>query len=180
MVGRFTEKKGHRYALQAFKRVIDSGSRAHLTFVGSGEEEPWCRNYVAQHGLGEHVVFAGVLSQEETAREVAHSDIALVPSVVARDHDREGSPTVAKEASACGVPVIATWHAGLPEIVEDGETGFLLQERDISGLADRMRKLIDNADLRDRFGRAARRKMESAFDLEQKVRELEELYDSVR
>ncbi|NNF04001.1 MAG: glycosyltransferase [Rhodothermales bacterium] len=180
MVGRFTEKKGHTYALQAFRKVVDDGVRAELVFVGSGEEEPWCRRYVEMHGLSDYVTFAGVLSQEETAAQIVRADIALVPSVVARNHDREGSPTVAKEAAACGIPLIATWHAGLPEIIEDGKTGYLLQERDVSGLADRMRRLIADPELRDRFGAAARRKMEAEFDLRKKVHELEHHYDSVR
>lgn len=180
MVGRFTEKKGHRYALQAFDRVISSGKSAHLTFIGSGELEAWCRDFVREKRLQAHVTFAGVKTQDETARRLAHSDVALVPSVVARNHDREGSPTVAKEASACGVPVIATWHAGLPEIVSDGETGFLVQERDIMSLADRMTRLIEDAALRRSFGRAARVRMEREFDLWKKVAELEDHYDSVR
>jgi glycosyltransferase involved in cell wall biosynthesis len=180
MVGRFTEKKGHVYAIRAFADALDAGREAHLTLIGSGEREPRCRRLVRDRGIGEHVTFAGVLSQEEVATHLARADVALVPSVVARNHDREGSPTVAKEASACGVPLIATYHAGLPEIVDDGETGFLVPERRVDALADRLIRLLDDDALRRRMGRAARAKMEREFDLHDRVRALERHYDAVR
>ena len=180
MIGRFTEKKGHRYALRAFERVIQAGRPARLTFIGSGELEAACRAYVQEKGLTPHVTFAGVLTPQETADRLARADVALVPSVVARDHDREGSPTVLREASASEVPVVGTYHAGLPEVVEDGETGFLVPERNVALLADRLITLIDDPALRRRMGEQARAKMEREFDLFEQVRVLEGHYDSVR
>lgn len=177
MVGRFTEKKGHRYALRAFAQALDAGRDAHLTLVGSGGREPACRQFVRDRGLDGHVTFAGVLPHTEVADRLARADIALVPSVVARNHDREGSPTVAKEAAACEVPLIGTYHGGLPEIVEDGTTGFLVPERNADRLADRLVTLIDDPDLRRSFGAAARKKMEAEFDLFEQVRTLESHYD---
>lgn len=180
MVGRFTEKKGHAYALQAFDRVIASGRKAHLTFVGNGEREAWCREYVRTHDLGRHVTFAGVMTPEEVADRLSRSDIALVPSVVARNHDREGSPTVAKEAGACRVPVVGTYHAGIPEIVDDGETGLLVPERHVPALAEAITTLLDDPELRDTMGRAARQKIEREFNLDRQVEQLERFYDDVR
>ena len=180
MVGRFTEKKGHTFALRAFERLLDEGREAHLTLVGTGELQARCRRFVRERALEDHVTFAGVLTPQEVADRLAASDIALVPSVVARNFDREGSPTVAKEASASGVPVIGTYHAGLPEIVEDGTTGFLVPERNVEALSDRLITLVDNPDLRRQFGEAARAKMEQEYNLFAHVRELERLYDAVR
>ena len=180
MIGRFTEKKGHLYALRAFEQLLDEGRAAHLTLIGAGELQARCKRFVHDRELDAHVTFTGVLTPQEVADRLAASDIALVPSVVARNFDREGSPTVAKEASAAAVPVIGTYHAGLPEIVEDGETGFLVPERNVSALADRLITLVDDAALRRRFGRAAREKMEAEYDLFKQVRELEQHYDSIR
>lgn len=177
MIGRFTEKKGHRYALQAFARVIRSGRDARLTFVGSGQGEAWCRRFVQANQLDDHVRFAGVMTPPEVAHRLAGSDIALVPSVVARNQDREGSPTVAKEAGACEVPVVGTYHAGIPEIVEDGTTGLLVPERHVPALTDALIRLLDDADLRDRLGRAARTKIRRDFNLQKQVRTLEQYYD---
>ena len=179
MVGRFTEKKGHRYALRAVSQAIDAGCDLHLSLIGSGELEAECRAYVREHGLEEHVTFHGVLSHEETAERLAGADIALVPSVVARNHDREGSPTVVKEACASGVPVIGTYHAGIPETVDDGETGYLVPERNVPALADRLITLLNDRERREAFGRAARQKMEREFDLFEQVRTLEQHYDRV-
>ena len=180
LVGRFTEKKGHIYALRAFAKALSSGRDARLTFVGDGELEAQCRQFVRERGIDDRVRFAGVLRPPEVARRLASSDVALVPSVVARNQDREGSPTVAKEASACGVPVLGTYHAGLPEIVEDGETGFLVPERHVDALADRLIQLLDDAGLRERMGRAGRAKMEREFALPDRVDALEAHYDAVR
>jgi glycosyltransferase involved in cell wall biosynthesis len=180
MVGRFTEKKGHVYAIRAFANAIDAGRSAHLVLVGDGELESECRGLVHDRGIADRVTFAGVLSQTEVAERLARADIALVPSVVARNHDREGSPTVAKEAGACGVPVVGTYHAGLPDIVDDGTTGFLVPERHVDALTDRLLRLLDAPDLRARMGRAARAKMEREFALPARVAELERLYDEVR
>jgi len=178
MVGRFTEKKGHVYALRAFARVIASGREARLTFVGDGRLEAQCRRLVREYNLQEHVRFAGVLRPPEVAECVRTSDVALVPSVVARNQDREGSPTVAKEASACGVPVIGTYHAGIPEIIEDGTTGLLVPERHVEALAEALTRLLDDPDLRSEMGRAGRAKMEREFRLEDRVAALEDHYDA--
>lgn len=180
LVGRFTEKKGHVYAIRAVANALERGRSMHLTLIGEGELEPRCRALVHERGIDDHVTFAGVLSHADVADHLARADVALVPSIVARNHDREGSPTVAKEASACGTPVVGTYHAGLPAIVEDGETGFLVPERHVEALTDRLIRLLDAPALRARMGRAARNKMEQEFALNDRVAELERLYDEVR
>lgn len=179
-VGRFTEKKGMPYGMRAFAEAIRQGRHAHLTLAGGGEQEPWLRQFVRDRGLEAHVTFAGVLTQRGVADLLATADVVLVPSVVARDHDREGSPTVIREASASGVPVLGTYHGGIPEAVADGETGFLVNERDVPALADRLITLLDDPALRRRMGRAGREKMEREYDVVQQVAELERHYDSVR
>jgi colanic acid/amylovoran biosynthesis glycosyltransferase len=82
-----------------------------------------------------------------------------------------------KEGSASEVVPLSTRHAGIPEIVEDGTTGFLVNERDVDGLADRLDRLIRDPGLRTRMGRAARQKMAREFDNRAQVDELERLYD---
>ena len=179
LVGRFTEKKGHLYALSALAQVIQQGRDARLTFVGSGELEAACKKFVQDRNLSNNVRFLGTRTQEETATELAASDVALVPSVVAKDQDREGSPTVIREAAACGLPVIGTHHAGIPEIIDDQVTGFLVPERDAEALAASMLILTDESETRKTMGLAGRHKMEQEFDLYEQVKLLERHYDSV-
>jgi glycosyltransferase involved in cell wall biosynthesis len=84
---------------------------------------------------------------------------------------------VIKEASASHVVPVSTYHGGIPETVDDGATGFLVPERDVDALADRLERLVRDPVLRARMGEAARRKMEQEFDNRVRVKALEDLYD---
>ncbi|MEP0547240.1 MAG: glycosyltransferase [Rhodothermales bacterium] len=180
MVGRFTEKKGLIYGLRAFAEARRQGRAARLTVAGGGELKSMLHRFVAEAGLGADVDFPGVLAAAEVAALMRTADVLMAPSVVARDHDREGSPITIREASASELPVLSTVHAGIPQLVEDGETGFLVPERNVPALADRLIALLDDAELRRAMGKAGRAKMEREFDLHKQVAELEAHYDAVR
>jgi colanic acid/amylovoran biosynthesis glycosyltransferase len=85
-----------------------------------------------------------------------------------------------KEASASGVVPIGTRHGGIPEIIDDGVTGYLVAERDVTALASRLAQVLDDPELRHRLGRAAREKMERTFDIRLRVAALEDFYDEAR
>jgi|AntRauTorckE6833_2_1112554.scaffolds.fasta_scaffold00583_8 glycosyltransferase involved in cell wall biosynthesis len=179
MVGRFTEKKGHQYTLKAFKKVIDDGLNAELSFVGSGELEEDLRAYVDEHKLTKRVHFKGILSPQEVSEELKKADVLVAPSVVTFDHDRESGLIVVKEAQATGRPVIGTWHGGIYEIIDDNKTGFLVPERNADILAEKMTELIKDPEMRLEFGRAGRKKMEEEYDLKKQVQTLESHYESI-
>lgn len=180
MVGRFTEKKGFRYALRACARVFNEGMPGTVTLLGDGELAPELRRIVRDADLDDRVDFRGAVPHDEVAHVLARTDVMMCPSVVTATHDRDSGLIVAKEASACEVPVIGTYHGGLPSIVEDGETGMLVPERNVDALADALRTLLRDEDRRRRLGRAARTKMEREFDLTTQVQALERHYDAVR
>jgi colanic acid/amylovoran biosynthesis glycosyltransferase len=100
--------------------------------------------------------------------------------VTTMDGDRESGTIAVKEASASGAVPLATWHGGLPEIVEDGRTGFLVPERDVATLADRLDTLLADPGLRQRMRAAGRAKMQAEYDLPLRNRALEEAYDLAR
>ena len=177
MVGRLVEKKGFEYGLQAFARAARTHQTAFLTIVGDGPRRGSLQGLVRSLGIGDRVAFTGVLPGREVSARLRQSEILLAPSVTGRDGNREGSPMVIKEASASEVVTVSTYHAGIPEIVDDGVTGFLVNERDVDGLADRLQRLFDDATMRRQMGRAARAKMEREFDNRLQVEELERLYD---
>jgi glycosyltransferase involved in cell wall biosynthesis len=179
MVGRFVEKKGHLDGIEAFARAVARGSNAELTLVGAGPLAPRYAERVRQLGIGARVRFAGVLPMAEVAELLARTDVLLAPSRVARDGDRESGLMVAKEAAAASAPVVGTKHGGIPEIIDDGVTGFLVDEGDVDAMADRLLALLADASLRERMGRAARAKMVREYDLRERVAALEELYDSL-
>jgi colanic acid/amylovoran biosynthesis glycosyltransferase len=95
------------------------------------------------------------------------------------DGDRESGTIAVKEASAAGAVPLVTWHGGLPEIVEDGRTGFLVPERDVATLAQRLDQLLGDASLRQRMREAGRAKMLAEYDIRARNQALEAAYDSV-
>jgi glycosyltransferase involved in cell wall biosynthesis len=181
MVGRFVEKKGFEYGIRAFAQATTTDpSAAHLTIVGSGEREDRLRALVSDLGAGDRVTFAGVLKKEEVADRLRKADILLAPSVVAADGNRESGLIVVKEASACHTVPIGTYHGGIPEIIDDGETGYLVPERDVDTMADRLAQLMADPNLRKQLAHAARNKMERQYNARTQVRHLEALYDQAR
>jgi glycosyltransferase involved in cell wall biosynthesis len=101
----------------------------------------------------------GEVSHPEVMELIKTSSILVVPSVTAKSGDSEGLPTVILEASANQVPVIGTRHAGIPEAIIDDVTGFIVNERDSDSLGDRIKYLIHNESIRQRFGINARELM---------------------
>jgi glycosyltransferase involved in cell wall biosynthesis len=176
MIGRFVEKKGFEYGIRAFAKVLN-GRQAKLTLIGDGKLAPRLKKLVRELGIAESVHFAGVLSSNEIARHLKEADVLLAPSVVGAFGDRESGLLTAKEASASGVTPIGTWHGGIPEIIDDGVTGFLVAERDVDALADRLGRLLDDPELRQKMGKRARQKMQRLYDIQMTVRALEERYD---
>lgn len=178
MIGRFVEKKGFEFGVRAFAQAT-AGLAARLILVGSGPREAQLRALVAQLGISERVQFLGALPQTEVAALLQQSSVLLAPSVVAKDGNRESGLIVVKEASACGTVPIGTLHGGIPEIIDDGVTGFLVPERDVAALADRLRRVLTEGDLRSRLATAGRQKMLSEYDNRERVASLEALYDEV-
>lgn len=175
MIGRFVEKKGFEYGLRAFSKAA-RGKPARLTLIGGGELESRLRSVVRELGIDSQVEFAGILEPARVAERLRASHVSLAPSVVAQGGNRESGLLSVKEASASGVVPIGSRHGGIPEIIDDGVTGFLVPERDIEALADRLIRLFD-PDLRARMGRAARAKMVREYDNTSRVRALEAYYD---
>jgi colanic acid/amylovoran biosynthesis glycosyltransferase len=179
MIGRFVEKKGHLDGIDAFARAVGPDRPAVLSIVGSGPLEASYRQRVARLGLQSAVTFHGVLQPEGVAELLARTDVLLAPSHVAADGDRESGLLVVREAGAAGVPVIGTLHGGIPESIDDGRTGYLVPERDVEGLARRLRELLEQPSLRQQLGVAARSRMQRDFDLTSRVAELTQIYDDV-
>jgi glycosyltransferase involved in cell wall biosynthesis len=178
MVGRFVEKKGFADGVRAFVRFLQGSARAaRLTLVGSGPLESRLRQLVRALGIEPRVAFTGELSHERVARLLAVSDVLLAPSAVARDGDRDSGLMVVKEASACECVPVATRHGGIPDIVEDGVTGYLVPEHDERAMATRLDQLARDPDRRRAMGRAAREKMLREYELRACVRRLEQHYD---
>jgi colanic acid/amylovoran biosynthesis glycosyltransferase len=126
--------------------------------------------FVAFHGARDHRFVLGLMSE---------SDCLVAPSVTASDGDQEGIPVVLMEAMGCGLPVVATKHSGIPELVVDGESGLLVEERNAEELANRIERLMLDPDLARALGAAGRRRVAEYFDAEQQNRALFAMIESL-
>lgn len=175
--GRFTEKKGLIYALQALKVVANRHSNLEFRIIGNGELRPEIEDFIAKHNMSKYTTLLGYQPFEVYAEEIHKADILLQPSVTAQDGDSEGgAPIVLLEAQASGLPVVSTCHCDIPEYVIDGKSGFLVPERDSSALAEKLEYLIENPELWARMGSTGREHVERNYDVFKEVRKLEEIY----
>lgn len=175
-VGRLTEKKGLRYALDALARVVSDGMNVNFTIVGDGEERGRIEQQIERLGLQSRVFLLGKKDQKEVVAQLQRSHLLIAPSLTAADGDQEGIPNVLKEAMATGIPVLATRHSGIPELVDDGVSGYLVEERNAEELAAGLRRLLEAADRWPSMGRAGRAKVEAEFDSGRLNDELVTLY----
>ncbi|MDA1194547.1 MAG: glycosyltransferase [Planctomycetota bacterium] len=163
-VGRMVEKKGFSFALRALAAVRQRGYQIRAQFAGDGPLFELLKQEADGLGLGEVVSFLGPVSHERVRALTDEAHVMLVPSVTARDGDEEGLPAVLLEALAAGVPVIATRHAGIPEVIQDRDTGLLVAERDTEALAAALECLVLDRELYDALSCRGRAIVESDYD----------------
>jgi len=179
MCGRFVEKKGFEYGIRAFAKLGKTHKNIALTLIGDGKLRGKMESLVDFLNLSDSIQFVGMLSHEEVQREMEASDIFLSPNATAGDGNREGIPNTIKEAMATGLPVVSTYHAGIPELVIDKKTGFLVPEKNVDALVDRLGYLIAHPELWEKLGRKGREVVEEKFDLFKQVRKLERIHQSL-
>jgi glycosyltransferase involved in cell wall biosynthesis len=162
-VCRLVFKKGIDITLNAFSLYRKkSDPEARLIIAGYGPLKDDLLRLSSSLGLKDSVSFLGPIGYNKYIELLETSDVFLQPSITAKDGDMEGIPTTICEAMACGLPVISTWHSGIPELIDDGENGFMVKERDIEGLFARMESLR-TTDITE-VSRNARIKIEERFD----------------
>ncbi|MEX2531229.1 MAG: glycosyltransferase [Gemmatimonadota bacterium] len=176
-VSRLAEKKGLEYAIRAVAAVIKDLERdgsgigpgtsgIEYTVVGSGPRGAELEQLTHDLGISESVQFLGSRPRNEVADLMGRAHIFLAPSVTAEDGNKEGIPVALMEAMATGLPVVSSEHSGIPELVENGVTGLLAEERDVDGLEDRIHRLVADPTLYRRLAEAGRRRVETEFNTE--------------
>lgn len=176
-VGRLVEFKGTEFLIKAASEVQRQFPAAEVVLVGDG---PLRKDLeaLAKQSLRRYR-FLGIRTLEEVRDWMNRTSVLCMPSVTTRSGEAEGFGMVCAEAQALGKPVVAFNCGGIPEIISHGTTGFLAPERDWHALAGYLMLLLQSAELRERFGRAARESILSQFDLEHCTRRLERLYGMV-
>ncbi|MCS7208501.1 MAG: glycosyltransferase [Fimbriimonadales bacterium] len=169
-IGRFMEQKNHPLLLQAFSR-LRRDQPVYLWLVGGGELLEPMQQLARELGIAERVRFWGVRSDVPALLSAA--DIFTLPSRY------EGNPLSVMEAMAAGLPVVATAVGGVPELVEEGVSGFLTPNEDVEALTAALQRLVDNVELRRQMGEAALKRVREKFDIRHTVRAYEALYEEI-
>jgi len=178
LCGRFIEVKGFYYAIEAFSLLSDQDKKKlQVKFLGDGPLYSDYKNQLKDLGIERYFSFLGNLSHDKAMSEIKAADLVVVPSIHTKAGNPDSSPNVVKEAQACGVPVIASDIAGIPELLIDQKTGFLVPEKTPSIIADKIRFCLNNERNRREMGMLGRKFMEEKFDLKKQMIALESQYD---
>jgi colanic acid/amylovoran biosynthesis glycosyltransferase len=174
---RLIPKKGLRSALQAFAQFRRSFPNATYTIAGEGPMRGELEALAGELGLGSAVVFPGFLDQRGLNELYANSHLFLHPSELTQDQNQEGIPNSMLEAMATGLPVVATFHGGIPEAVDHERTGLLAPERDPEALCASLLKLTQNPQELLTMGLRASESVRAEFEQRRAIEKLEACYD---
>lgn len=179
MVGRMVEKKGFEYGIQAISNLRKRGIKPDVNIYGYGPEMEFLKELSMDLGVADQVNFHGYQPIEKIFEAHHQHTIMLAPSITADDGDMEGLPNTILEAMSQGTPVVTTRHAAIPEVIEDKKTGFLVDEKDVEGLADIMEKIFQNKFDLNHIRHEARKTIEETYNIKRMVREVETIYDKI-
>ena len=174
---RLIPKKGVATTLCAFAIFQKRFPKAELCIAGKGPLQAHLEELAEELGIASKVHFHGFLSQPELMELYATSHIFLHPSETPPDQNQEGIPNSILEAMSTGLPVAATRHGGIPEAVEQGRGGFLVDERDFEALASRMKEIARSADTFREMGLLGSEYVAANFEQSEQIKQLEAHYD---
>ncbi|MDR6633187.1 colanic acid/amylovoran biosynthesis glycosyltransferase [Phyllobacterium sp. 1468] len=165
-VCRLTEKKGIEFALRALGQLSISNPDLDwaYTIIGGGELLDELKRLANDLNIARRVTFLGPRPHSEVKQCLREAQVFLLPSVTARDGDVEGIPVSLMEAMSAGLTVLSTYHSGIPELIEDQKTGFLVPEKDIEALAAKLLWIAEHPAECEGIAMAARRKVEADFN----------------
>ncbi len=171
-VGRLIAKKGFADLLRACRLLMDRGKSFRCAIIGEGPLEEELREQIARLDLQDCVELPGTKPQDEIRECLAKANAFVLPSVIDPDGGMDNLPTVIMEAMAAGLPVVSTAIGGIPEMVIQNETGFLVPPGDAVALASAIERLFDEIGLAQRLGECGFQRAKELFSIENNVREL--------
>ncbi|NTW49714.1 MAG: glycosyltransferase [Chlorobiales bacterium] len=174
------EQKGHLFLLEAFKEAYAQNQKIRLAIVGDGPMRDPITDYIKKYDM-HYVSYEGkvVYGSEAHMDYLRNADVFIHPSITETTGDKEGIPGSIVEAMAAGLPVISTYHAGIPYIIEHDKSGLLVKEWDIRALKDQIVRLAANHEDRKRMGVQGQDYAMRYLDLKKKEKELENIYDQL-
>jgi colanic acid/amylovoran biosynthesis glycosyltransferase len=175
-VSRLTEMKGLEFAIRAVAQLKPRFPNFRYTVAGDGPLKQYLDRLTAELGVSNVVDFVGPQSQDKVRKLLREAHIFLCPSVIDSSGCMEGIPVALMETMAAGVPAVATFHSGIPELINDGVSGLLVAERDVNGLASAIEKLINNPEHYAAIAKNGRAKVECEFNIRKLNEQLERLF----
>jgi glycosyltransferase involved in cell wall biosynthesis len=164
-VGRFVEKKGFPYLIEACHILNEKGLAFQCRIIGQKDEQSeLVKTMIKHYGLENTVTIEGGMTQDELKDAYKTCTIFALPSYIVDSGDRDGIPNVLAEAMATGRAVVSTNISGIPEIVESGVNGLLVTEKNATALAEALEQLLHNPHVRQRLGHKARQSIQQMFD----------------
>ncbi|PON13689.1 colanic acid biosynthesis glycosyltransferase WcaL, partial [Candidatus Entotheonella serta] len=142
-VGRLEAQKGHPYLIDAYARLKRAGVHFRCHLVGEGQDRQHIETQIERLGLLEDAMLLGQQPRPRVHELLDQTDIFILPSITTPNGRQEGIPVALMEALAMGKPCISNAISGIPELIEDGQTGLLVPERDAQALADAIKRLHD-------------------------------------
>jgi colanic acid/amylovoran biosynthesis glycosyltransferase len=175
------DRKGHIFLLKALVELIRKGvTNFNLKIIGQGILEHKLKLFVSDNKLSSYVQFIPSIDYNtEIVSAYSNADIYVQPSVTAENGDKEGIPTALLEAMTNGLPVVSTYHAGIPDIIENKINGLLVKESNVHELTQALEALLNSRSLRENLGKAAQDYAVKNLDLKVKQIELELIYRSL-
>jgi len=180
-VCRLVEKKGIDCAIHGVAALMKLWPERNVLYniIGDGPERDSLKTLVRELGIERQIFFHGSMPSEQTVHFFDEAKVYLLPSRTASNGDMEGIPVSLMEAMACGLPVVSTYHSGIPELVRDGESGLLVEENDTEGITVALGRLVSEPELGPMLGQEARNVVERKFRHDTLMRDLETLFESL-
>jgi glycosyltransferase involved in cell wall biosynthesis len=176
-IGRFVDKKAPYYTILAFQQVVKKHNDAKLIMAGQGVLQNMCKNLIRYLDLEHNVQLLGVITPKEVAQLMQESYCLVQHSITAENGDQEGTPIAVLEAALSGLPVVSTYHAGIPDVIEHEKTGLLCDEHDVDKMAENLIRIFDDVNYAKQLGHNAREDHMRSFSLE---RHIESLNDTLK
>lgn len=176
-IGRLVEKKGCQYLLEAFKGIKKQHRDCTVTIIGTGPLEQELRNFAEKYSIQAN--FLGSQTSDQVRERMKQARMLCLPSITAKNGDAEGLPIVILEAQSSGIPVITSARGGATEGIIPGKTGFAHQEKDVLAIRNAIETLLEDEEILENFGLAAREHVIQTFDIKNCTRKLEETYNSI-
>jgi colanic acid/amylovoran biosynthesis glycosyltransferase len=176
-VAHLAERKGAPVLIEACRILAERGVAFRCIIVGDGPQRALVEQLVEQYALQEVVELTGVVFQEHLKEYLNRADVFVLPCVTASNGDIDGIPVVLMEAMAMEIATVSTYVSGIPELMEDGQSGLLVKEKDPVALADAMQHLLADSELRIKLGKSGRQKIIEEFNIDKNVAQLATLFE---